>query len=79
MSGYSGIGKSTLVHELQEPIVRGHGFFAAGKFDQWKRDIPYSTIVQAFTEVVLEILAGSQERIATWRELIQGPWASTAS
>ena len=71
ISGYSGIGKSTLVHELQEPIVRQHGFFAAGKFDQWKRDIPYSTIVQAFTEVVLEILAGSQERIATWRGRIQ--------
>ena len=52
--------------------MRGQRFFA-GKFDQWKRDIPYSTIVQAFTEVVLEILAGSQERIATWRELIQGP------
>jgi hypothetical protein len=55
----------------KEPIVRQHGFFAAGKFDQWKRDIPYSTIVQAFTEVVLEILAGSQERIATWRGRIQ--------
>jgi predicted ATPase/signal transduction histidine kinase len=72
VSGYSGIGKSTLVHELQEPIVRGRGFFAAGKFDQWKRDIPYSTIVQAFTDVVLELLAGTQERLATWRELIQG-------
>jgi predicted ATPase/signal transduction histidine kinase len=71
VSGYSGIGKSTLVHELQEPVVREHGFFAAGKFDQWKRDIPYSTIVQAFTEVVLEILAGSQERIASWRDRIQ--------
>jgi predicted ATPase/signal transduction histidine kinase len=71
VSGYSGIGKSTLVHELQEPVVRQRGFFAAGKFDQWKRDIPYSTIVQAFTEVVLEILAGSQERVATWRERIQ--------
>jgi predicted ATPase/signal transduction histidine kinase len=71
VSGYSGIGKSTLVHELQEPVVREHGFFASGKFDQWKRDIPYSTIVQAFTEVVLEILASSEERIATWRARIQ--------
>jgi serine/threonine protein kinase len=71
VSGYSGIGKSTLVHELQAPIVRERGFFASGKFDQWKRDIPYSTIVQAFTELVLELLAGSAERVARWRARLQ--------
>ena len=71
ISGYAGIGKSSLVHELQKPIVRQRGFFATGKFDQFKRDIPYSTIVEAFTELVLEILAGSEEQIAVWRERLQ--------
>ena len=68
VSGYAGIGKSSLVHELQKPIVRERGFFASGKFDQYKRDIPYATIVEAFTELVREILAESEEGVAAWKE-----------
>ena len=71
VSGYSGIGKSSLVHELQKPIVRRQGLFVAGKFDQYKRDVPYSTIVQAFRELVLDILVEGEERVAGWRERLQ--------
>ena len=67
VSGYSGIGKSSLVNELCKPIIRERAFFASGKFDQYKRDIPYATIVQAFAELVLELLAENEERIALWR------------
>ncbi|GAB3547633.1 hypothetical protein GCM10027343_27030 [Noviherbaspirillum agri] len=67
VAGYSGIGKSSLVNVLYQPIVRQRGFFAAGKFDQAKRDIPYATIVQAFTQLVLELLSESEEHIAAWR------------
>jgi len=67
VSGYSGIGKSSLVNVLYQPIVRERGFFAAGKFDQYKRDIPYATIVQAFAQLVLELLSESEEHIAEWR------------
>ncbi|HEX8107936.1 MAG TPA: AAA family ATPase, partial [Kofleriaceae bacterium] len=68
VSGYSGIGKSALVRELHEPVVRAGGFFLSGKFDQYKRDIPYSTVVQAFQELVLELLAESEDRLAVWRQ-----------
>src|SRR5262245_61949552 len=44
VSGYSGIGKSALVNELQKPLVAPRGLFAFGKFDQYKRDIPYATL-----------------------------------
>jgi predicted ATPase/signal transduction histidine kinase len=71
ISGYSGIGKSALVHELQKPIVRQRGLFAEGKFDQYKRDIPYSIIVHACNELVLEILAESESRIAVWRRRLR--------
>src|SRR5262249_52604214 len=48
VSGYSGIGKSSVVNELHKPLVPPRGLFAAGKFDQFKRDIPYATLAQAF-------------------------------
>lgn len=67
VSGYSGIGKSSLVHELHRPIVRERGFFIEGKFDQYKRDIPYFTIGQAFRELIRQLLGESEERLAEWR------------
>ena len=48
VSGYSGVGKSSLVNELHKPLVPPRGLFASGKFDQYKRDIPYATLAQAF-------------------------------
>ena len=48
VSGYSGIGKSSVVNELHKVLVPPRGLFASGKFDQLKRDIPYATLVQAF-------------------------------
>ncbi len=47
VSGYSGIGKSSVVNELHKALVPPRGLFAAGKFDQYKRDIPYATLAQA--------------------------------
>ncbi len=47
VSGYSGIGKSAVVSELHKPLVPPRGSFASGKFDQYKRDIPYATLAQA--------------------------------
>lgn len=72
VSGYSGIGKSALVHELHKPIVQERASFLSGKFDQYERDIPYATLVQAFRELVLEILTESEPRIAAWRQRLLG-------
>ncbi|QFS48617.1 AAA family ATPase [Nostoc sphaeroides] len=71
VSGYAGVGKSSLVKEIHKPIVRERGVFISGKFDQYKRDIPYSTIVQAFQTLVRQILTQSEARLATWKKRIQ--------
>ncbi len=71
VSGYPGIGKSSLIRELHRPIVREHGFFIAGKLDQYKRDIPYSIFVQAFADLVEQILTGSEEHLMVWRGRLQ--------
>jgi len=78
VSGYSGIGKSSLVHELQEPIVRQPGLFVARKFDRLQRDVPYSTIVEVLREVVLDILAESEERLGEWKRRLEEALGSSA-
>jgi predicted ATPase/signal transduction histidine kinase len=68
VSGYAGVGKSSVVHELLRPVVKRRGRFIAGKFEQYKRDIPYFTISQALRGLALDVLAESQLGIARWRQ-----------
>ncbi len=68
VAGYSGIGKSALVHELYKPITQQRGFFISGKFDQFQRNIPYSAVVKAFQELVRQLLTESEEELNQWRE-----------
>src|SRR5262249_23432396 len=67
VSGDAGIGKSSVVNELHKVLVPPRGLFAAGKFDQYKRDIPYSTLAQAFQELVRPLLGKSEGELARWR------------
>jgi PAS domain S-box-containing protein len=67
VSGYSGIGKSSLVNELHKHLVAPRGVFAAGKFDQYKRNIPYATLAQAFQGLVHRILGQSDTEMSQWR------------
>jgi len=56
VSGYSGIGKSSVVNELHKALVPPRGLFASGKFDQYKRNIPYATLADAFQSLVARVL-----------------------
>lgn len=67
VSGYSGVGKTALVNEVHKPITEKRGFFVTGKFDQYKRNIPYSSLLQAFRSLVRHVLTESQSQIAQWR------------
>ena len=67
VSGYSGVGKSSVVNELQPVLVPPRGLFAAGKFDQYKRDIPYSTLAQAFRTLIRQLLTKSEAELDRWR------------
>ncbi|MDB5050882.1 MAG: Signal transduction histidine kinase CheA [Fibrobacteres bacterium] len=71
VSGYSGVGKSSLVEVLRMNSLAAQGMFVAGKFDQYHRDIPYATLVEAFSAAVLQILAGGEERISDWNARLQ--------
>ncbi|MBR0823161.1 ATP-binding sensor histidine kinase [Bradyrhizobium liaoningense] len=67
VSGCSGIGKSSVVDELHKVLVQPRGLFASGKFDQYKRDIPYATLVEAFRSLVRPLLSKSDSELESWR------------
>ncbi|WP_179130890.1 ATP-binding protein, partial [Candidatus Entotheonella palauensis] len=68
ISGFSGIGKSSIIDELIEPVTRRRAFFVSGKFDQFHRDIPYAPLLEAFRGLLRQVLAGSDEQIHAWRQ-----------
>jgi predicted ATPase/transcriptional regulator with GAF, ATPase, and Fis domain len=71
VSGYSGIGKSSVVNELHKMLVPPRGLFASGKFEQYKRDIPYATLAQAFQTLIRQILVKSEAEVERWRDSLQ--------
>jgi PAS domain S-box-containing protein len=71
VSGYSGIGKSSVVNELHKALVPPRGLFASGKFDQYKRDIPYATLGQAFQSLVRSLLSQSEAELGRWRNALR--------
>jgi len=68
VSGYSGIGKSAVVNELHKSLVSPRALFASGKFDQYKRDIPYATVAQAFRSLIRTLLNKPESELSQWRD-----------
>ncbi|MGO4158742.1 AAA family ATPase [Cupriavidus sp. YAF13] len=67
VSGYAGIGKTSVVLALRSALALRNGLFASGKFDQYKRDIPYATLAQAFQHLIRSLLGKSEADLAPWR------------
>ena len=72
VSGYSGVGKTSLIHEIHNLIADQSGFFISGKFDQFKRDIPYHSIISAFNELIGQLLTRSEDELEIWKTEILG-------
>jgi PAS domain S-box-containing protein len=69
VGGYSGIGKTALVEEIQRPVSEKSGYFIEGKFDQLATS-PYSGIAQALAQFVSQILTQTETQLAVWRSKI---------
>ena len=70
VAGFSGIGKTAVVNEVHKPIVRQRGYFIKGKFDQFNRNIPFSAFVQAFRDLMGQLLGESDAQLAIWKTAI---------
>jgi predicted ATPase len=70
VGGISGVGKTALISEVHKPILEKRGYFLSGKFDQFKRNIPYFSLIQAFTGLIRQILTEKEEKIQLWKKKI---------
>jgi len=70
VAGFSGIGKTAVVNEVHKPIARQRGYFIKGKYDQFGRNIPFSAFVQAFRELMGQLLSESDAQLQTWKTRI---------
>lgn len=78
VSGCSGSGKSALVQSLREERSCEGMFFCSGKFDQFKRGIPFSTLVEAFGQLIAQQLSRPQEDVERLRISLQSACGSSA-
>ena len=67
VAGFSGIGKTAVVNEVHKPIVKQHGYFIKGKFDQFNRNIPFSAFVQAFRNLMGQLLSETDAQLSSWK------------
>jgi len=70
VAGYSGIGKTVLVHEINRPVAEKKGFFIEGKFDQLQRNVPYFAWLQALGSFVKNVLMEGEAQLAAWKESV---------
>ncbi len=70
VAGFSGIGKTAVINEVHKPITRQQGYFIKGKFDQLNRNIPLSGFMQAFQDLIGQILGESDTQLALWKSRI---------
>ena len=70
VAGFSGIGKTAVVNEVHKPIGRQRGYFIKGKYDQFQRHIPFSAFVQAFRDLMGQLLSESDAQLEQWKTKI---------
>ena len=70
VTGFSGIGKTAVVNEVHKPIVRQRGYFIKGKFDQFQRNLPFSAFVQAFRDLMGQLLSETDTKVEEWKTQI---------
>jgi predicted ATPase len=60
-----------VVNELHKVLVPPCGLFAAGKFDQYKQEVPYATLAQAFQSLLRPLLTKSESELSEWRQALR--------
>ena len=70
VNGAPGVGKSALLGQLEEFVRKQNGRFVSGKFDQYKRNVPYLALIQAFQQLIGQLLSETKDELEAWRSRI---------
>ncbi|MBD2438083.1 AAA family ATPase [Nostoc sp. FACHB-110] len=70
VAGFSGIGKTSVINEVHKPIARQRSYFIKGKFDQFQRNIPFSAFVEAFSDLIGQLLSETDQQLQHWQAQI---------
>lgn len=70
ITGLSGMGKTRLIQELERPIVSQRGYYTSGKFNQYNKHLPYSTLIEALDKIIRQILSEDKKRVLFWKNKI---------
>ncbi len=70
VAGFSGVGKTAVINEVHKPILKQRGYLIKGKFDQFNRNVPLSAFVQAFRDLIKQLLSESDADLANWKAKI---------
>ncbi|NVB36873.1 AAA family ATPase [Pseudenhygromyxa sp. WMMC2535] len=79
LHGPSGIGKTALIQSLQPQLADREGYFATGKFEQFRSNVPLLGVTQAFSRLVSRLLIEDEERLESWRHQLRTKLESSAA
>jgi predicted ATPase/signal transduction histidine kinase len=79
VTGAAGVGKTTLLRRLHEPVARAGGHFVSGKFDQLARDVPYCALIEALSQRLQRLLAEPAPALALKRQRLQDALGDNAA
>lgn len=68
VNGFSGMGKTALVNETRKPLINRRGYFISGKFEPLKRNVPLSAITLSLQDLIQQLLAEPEARVAEYRQ-----------
>ncbi|MDR3503911.1 MAG: EAL domain-containing protein [Legionella sp.] len=71
VSGYSGIGKTSLVKEIYKPLTCRKGYFIQGKYDQLQQNKPYSALIDALQNLIRQVLAEPEQKLKHLKQALQ--------
>lgn len=71
ISGYAGIGKSSLIKEMYLPFTKQNAYVAKGKFDQKQGNIPYSAFTMAFEALIQRLIMTSKDSVEELKETLK--------
>lgn len=66
-SGIAGMGKSSLVSELQVPVTEQNGYYISGRYVPSQNHIPYSALIDALRSMTQQLLSQSEAELQSWR------------